>query len=164
MENEADSSLTTQRSGWLRSGLMWFFWGGSMSFMAIFSLVLLGLLLASLSLNVYLSWQLAGLEVTVTRRGLTPIDLPAPIVTDILAAIPTQTPALISTPIETPVSVATDTPSPSTPIESPLEAQVATLSALTTDVAVLRSDGSAPTSLTTPPPKAQPPKTVAAIA
>ncbi len=152
MENEADSNSTIQRSGWLRSGLMWFFWGGSMSFMAIFSLALLALLLASLSLNVYLSWQLAGLEVTITRRGLTPIDLPAPLTTDILAAIPTQTPALISTPVETPAPIVTDVTSSSAPIESPVDAQVATLSALATDVAALRSDSAAPAAVATSPP------------
>jgi hypothetical protein len=153
MENEeVDSDLTTERSGWFSGGLMWFFWGGSMSFMAIFSLAVLALLLVSLGLNLYLSWQLAGLEVTVTRKGLAPIDLPVPLATEILAAIPTQTPEAILIPVETPAPAITDAILPSTSVESPLEAQVATLSALTTEVATLRSDSAAPLSSATPPP------------
>jgi hypothetical protein len=51
----------------LGSCLLWFIWGVTASFLAIFSLVLLGLIVASISLNAYLAWELSGYEVLVSR-------------------------------------------------------------------------------------------------
>jgi hypothetical protein len=123
MTNEAGAEAPVAESR-LGGCLMWFFWGVSLSFMAILSLVLLILLAASVTLNVYLGWELAGLEVSISRSGSASPLAPALIPTDILASIPTQTPVLIATSTATPI-----------PTVSPLEEQVATLSALATQVA-----------------------------
>lgn len=123
MTNEAggDSSSSEGRLG---GCLLWFFWGVSLSFMTILSLVLLILLAASVTLNIYLGWQMSGLEVSISRPGTSPGLAPPLIPTDILAVIPTNTPQL--TPTSTPILL---------PTVSPLEEQVATLSALATEVA-----------------------------
>jgi hypothetical protein len=120
MINQAEAPAVEGRLG---GCVMWFFWGVSLSFMAILSLALLILLAASVSLNVYLGWELAGLEVSVSRSGGN--QLPELIPTDMLVVIPTNTPVLPVTPTATPL-----------PTISPLEVQVATLSALATQVAV----------------------------
>ncbi|MCL4295101.1 MAG: hypothetical protein KJ077_05210 [Anaerolineae bacterium] len=122
MTNEAGAEASAAESR-LGGCLMWFFWGVSLSFMTILSLVLLVLLAASLTLNVYLGWELTGLEVSVSRSGAG--SVPELIPTDMLAAIPTNTPVLLLSPTLTP-----------SPTVSPLEAQVATLAALATQVAI----------------------------
>ncbi|MEW5960852.1 MAG: hypothetical protein AB1801_24265 [Chloroflexota bacterium] len=135
MSGEGESSRLEQE-GWVGGCLLWFFWGVSLSFMTILSLVLLALLVASVGLNVYLGWQLAGLEVSVSRRDTGPIQALVPLPTGMLAAIPTQTPLPPSTP----------TP---TPTESPLTMQLATLSAIATQVAAA-PPGNAPPPAATP--------------
>ena len=127
MANEVEHEAVDPGTG-LGSCLMWFVWGGSISFLSILSLVLLLLLAASASLNLYLGWQMSGLEVAISRPGSTiPGEAPGFIPTEVLALIPTNTP---------PVTVLTSTPLPLVDAQSPLEVQVATLSALATQVAV----------------------------
>jgi hypothetical protein len=123
MVNQAEAE-SAGAEGRLGGCLLWFFWGASLSFMTILSLVLLLLLAASVTLNVYLGWELTGLEVSISRSGTELPLAPALIPTDMLAAIPTQTPVLIAASTATPL-----------PTVSPLEEQVATLSALATQVA-----------------------------
>lgn len=123
MANEVGTEMPPAE-GRLGGCLLWFFWGVSLSFMTILSLALLILLAASVTLNVYLGWELSGLEVSVSRSGaggLPPLAATY-IPTEMLAAIPTQTPVPTST--ATPLGAL-----------SPLEEQVATLSALATQVA-----------------------------
>jgi hypothetical protein len=115
-----------EQEGWFGSCLLWFFWGVSLSFMTILSLVLLVLLAGSVALNFYFGWQLAGLELSVSRRETAPFQAPVPI-PSVLAAIPTNTP------------MPTNTPTPE-PTESELEIQLATLSAIATDVAASPPD------------------------
>ncbi|NJN97830.1 MAG: hypothetical protein HC875_29005 [Anaerolineales bacterium] len=123
MANEAVTE-TPAAEGRLGGCLLWFFWGVSLSFMTILSLALVILLAASVTLNVYLGWELSGLEVSVSRSGAGGLPPMAAtyIPTEMLAAIPTQTPVPTST--ATPLGAL-----------SPLEEQVATLSALATQVA-----------------------------
>ncbi len=113
------------QEGWLGSCILWFFWGVSLSFMTILSLVLMVLLAASVALNVYLGWELAGLEVAVSRRGPQPIENAVPVPTSVLAAIPTQTP-------EPPSPTSTPTPIPT---QALIDSQVATVAAIATQVA-----------------------------
>jgi outer membrane biosynthesis protein TonB len=139
MANEAGTE-TSAAEGRLGGCLLWFFWGVSLSFMTILSLALLILLAASVTLNVYLGWELSGLEVSISRSGsggLPPLAATY-IPTDVLAAIPTQTP------------VPTSTATPFATV-SPLEEQVATLSALATQVAGPPT-GAAPVQATPLPP------------
>ena len=63
----------------LGSCLLWFFGLGSLSFMAVCSLVLFVLVLASMALNVYLGYQLSGVQIA--------INIPTPGST-VLAATP----------------------------------------------------------------------------
>jgi hypothetical protein len=114
--------------GRLGGCILWFIWGVSLSFMTILSLVLLILLAASVTLNVYLGWELSGLEVAISRPGTGSPQAPLLLPTSMLAAIPTNTPP-------PPTSTAT-----SLAPTSPLEEQVATLSALATNVTVARAD------------------------
>jgi len=149
MANEAETSAAEGRIG---GCLLWFFWGVSLSFMTILSLALLILLAASVTLNVYLGWELSGLEVSISRSGaggLPPLAATY-IPTDVLAGIPTQTP------------VPTSTATPFATV-SPLEEQVATLSALATQVAG-PSTGVAPVQGTPLPPAVpiQPPTSIPA--
>jgi hypothetical protein len=148
MGGEGESSRIEQES-WFGGCLLWFFWGASLSFMAILSLVLLVMLTASVAMNVYLGWQLSGLEVSVSRRSTGPIEAPLPIPTGVLAAIPTNTPL--------PTSTATPTPT-----ESPLTIQLATLSAIATQVAAappvsLPGNEALPAATPTTPPTPLPP-------
>lgn len=126
MANDATHE-TAGAEGRLGGCLLWFFWGVSLSFMTIFSLVLLILLAASVTLNVYLGWELSGLEVSISRPGPGPSESPLLIPTSMLAAIPTNTPAPTST--ATPLATT-----------SPVEEQVATLAALATQVAESRAE------------------------
>jgi len=123
MTNEAETD-SSGSEGRLGGCLLWFFWGVSLSFMTILSLVLLILLAASVTLNIYLGWEMSGLEVSMSRPGPGPGLAPQLIPTNVLAAIPTHTPEL--TPTSTPILL---------PTVSPLEAQVATLAVLATEVA-----------------------------
>lgn len=144
-----------QQEGWLGSCLLWFFWGVSLSFLTILSLVLMVLLAASVALNIYLGWEMAGLEVSISRQGPATGDMPAP-VPSVLAAIPTNTPVLPPTGTPTPV-----------PGESPLESQYATLAAIATQAASARYSGTPvaelppPTATATPVPPAAVPTAVA---
>ncbi|GAB4414957.1 MAG: hypothetical protein Fur0044_09890 [Anaerolineae bacterium] len=151
MANEAGTE-TSAAEGRIGGCLLWFFWGVSLSFMSILSLALLILLAASVTLNVYLGWELSGLEVSISRSGsggLPPLAATY-IPTDVLAGIPTQTPMPTST--ATPFATV-----------SPLEEQVATLSALATQVAG-PSTGVAPVQETPLPPAVpiQPPTSIPA--
>ena len=122
MAQDVEFEKLGQETGWVGSCLLWFFWGVSLSFMTILSLVLLVLLAASVTLNLYLGWEMSGLEVAVSRPSTGAVEGPVPIPTGVLAAIPTNTP--------------TPTPSPTlAPTESPLEAQYGTLAAIATEVA-----------------------------
>ncbi|RMF03529.1 MAG: hypothetical protein D6768_05680 [Chloroflexi bacterium] len=72
MENEVathvnEAPAAAQPGGSLSGCLVWFLGGITLSFSLVLSLVLLVLLMGSVALNVYLGWQLAGLEVTVSR-------------------------------------------------------------------------------------------------
>ncbi len=118
--------VNPNQEGWLGSCLLWFFWGISLSFMTILSLALMVMLAASVALNVYLGWQLAGLEVAVSRRAPQPIEAVMPVPPNVLAAIPTNTPEPVptSTPSLRPI-----------PTEALLESQVATIAAIATQVA-----------------------------
>jgi len=112
-----------RQEGKVGSCFLWFFWGLSISFLSILAVVLIVLLVASVSLNAYLGWEIAGLEMSISRSGDTASIDSIPIPTEILAAIPTNTPAAnIAMPVIDPT-------------ENPLESQVATVSALATAVA-----------------------------
>jgi len=120
MSKDVESDIQEGKAG---SCFLWFFWGLSISFLSILSVVLIVLLIASVSLNAYLGWEISGLEMSISRSGDIASIESIPIPTEILAAIPTNTPAAnVAMP-------ATD------PTESPLESQVATVSALATAVA-----------------------------
>jgi hypothetical protein len=140
MAAEPEIEVSKSESG-LGTCLLWLVGGVSFGFLTILSLVLLLLLAFSISLNFYLGWQLAGLEVSISRSGTSPVEIPAFIPTSVLVAIPTQTPVLPLTRM----------PAPSSTI-SPVEIQLATLSALATEVAGSRSSGaSAPATPTATP-------------
>jgi hypothetical protein len=121
--------VNSGQEGWLGSCLLWFFWGVSLSFLTILSLILMVLLAASIALNVYLGWELAGVEVAVSRRGPQPIENAVPVPTEVLAAIPTQTPTPLP---ETPLPTSTPTP---VPTEMLIDSQMATIAAIATEVA-----------------------------
>lgn len=93
MENEVanhvnEAPAAAQPGGSLSGCLVWFLGGITLSFSVVLSLVLLVLLTGSVALNVYLGWQLAGLEVTVSRIAT---ETPAVVVV-------TATPALAAQP------------------------------------------------------------------
>lgn len=93
MENEVanhvnETPAAAQPGGSLSGCLVWFLGGITLSFSVVLSLVLLVLLMGSVALNVYLGWQLAGLEVTVSRIAT---ETPAVVVV-------TATPALADQP------------------------------------------------------------------
>ena len=68
MEEQVENQSARQE-GRLGSCLMWFLWGISLSFLTIFSLALVVMLLFSLALNAYLGWAMLGLEVSISRPG-----------------------------------------------------------------------------------------------
>jgi len=130
MSKDVENDMQEQE-GKVGSCFLWFFWGLSISFLSILAVVLMVLLFASASLNAYLGWEIAGLELSISRSGDEASIESIPIPTDILAAIPTNTPVSnITTP-------ATE------PTESPLESQVATVAALTTAVAGVNTPAAA---------------------
>jgi hypothetical protein len=121
MSNDVEKNVQEQE-GKVGSCFLWFFWGLSISFLSILAIVLMVLLVASASLNAYLGWEIAGLEMSISRSGDEASIESIPIPTEILAAIPTNTPAAnITAPV-------------TEPTESPLESQVATVAALATAV------------------------------
>ncbi len=133
-------SVNPNQEGWLGSCLLWFFWGISLSFLTILSLVLMVMLTASVALNVYLGWQLAGLQVAISRRAPQPIEAVVPVPPNILAAIPTTTAELLPTSTPTPTPI---------PTEALFESQLATVAAIATQVAAAQ--------LSNPPVAVQPP-------
>lgn len=122
MENE---ELTGQEPGpgmrWL-----WFVGGCALSVTTLCSLVLLLLLIASTSLNVYLAWTLSGYEISVNRPGLVSTVVVVVTPPGELALAPVESPTATPTPASTPASVST---------ASTLEAEFSTLAAIATRVA-----------------------------
>ncbi|MCB9078680.1 MAG: hypothetical protein H6631_13855 [Anaerolineaceae bacterium] len=148
---------TDPQEGRMGSCLLWFIWGVSLSFTTILALVMMALLSVSVALNVYLSWQLAGLEVSITRRGDNQLEMPVSIPTTFLVGVPTQTPA--SAPISsasTPAPLSTGAPVAAAPANSELMAQYATLAAIATQSAASAplNNSAAPVQIN--PPIAQP--------
>jgi hypothetical protein len=111
--------------------VLWFVWGVSLSLMTVMSFGLLILVVASIALNLYLGWELSGIEVSVSRSEAGPLQAaPAVIPTTMLAAIPTNTPEI------PPVAALP----PAEPSRSPLEAHLATISAIATEIALTQLD------------------------
>ena len=138
MSNEVEKEVQEEEVR-LGSCLLWFLWGMSISFLSILSIVLLVLLIVSTTLNVYLGWELAGLEVSVSREGSGSIEV-LPIPSEVLAAIPTNTP-----------EVPAPTTQASEPTNSAIESQAATVAALATEIAAVSTPGPPPV-----PPTAMP--------
>jgi hypothetical protein len=128
-------------------GALWFLGGCALSITTLASLVLLLLLLVSLSLNIYLVWTMSGYRIAISRP--TPATAAQVVTPTGEAALPTalgplgsaQPPSGTGTP--TPAAnlapsaqppLGTATPIPAT-APSTLEVEVATLSALATQVA-----------------------------
>jgi hypothetical protein len=153
-----------KREGCLGSArLMWLLWGVSLSILTILSVALLAVLLASVVLNVYLGWELSGLQVSVSRPGLEPVATPTPGPTSGLVAIPTSTPVVTST--TSPIEPAAT--------QSPLEIQLATLAVIATaaaapqtpdvsePVVIVPTSGPAAVAISTQPAQAIPPELIA---
>jgi hypothetical protein len=104
--------------------LLWFMGGISLSFLAISSVVLLALLLISMALNAYLSWELSGLVITISRPTLVVPEVTMPTPTTLLVESTADSSELASADI-------TGTPTP-VPPEVQLEKQVSTLAAIAT--------------------------------
>lgn len=149
--NDVHQAATDQAKGF-GGCLLWFLWGGALSVMITLSLALILLLAGSLVLNLYLGWQLAGLEVSISRSAAQPA---MPGLEPVLAAVPTNTPPAL------PASPPTTGPG-----RSPLEIQLATLAALATEVATTRVEGTPaavilPTATPLSPPEPLPPPATA---
>ncbi|MCB0163169.1 MAG: hypothetical protein KDI79_03010 [Anaerolineae bacterium] len=144
---------TGPQEGRVGTCLLWFIWGVSLSFTTILALVMMALLSVSIALNVYLSWQLAGLEVSITRRsGDNQLEMPVSLPTTFLVAVPTQTPS--SAPItaaSTPVPITTGAAAAAVAPNSELMSQYATLAAIATQAAV-SAPNSAPAPVQINPP------------
>lgn len=136
--------------------ILWFVWGVSLSLMTVMSFGLLILVVASIALNLYLGWELSGIEVSVSRSEAGPLQAaPAVIPTNMLAAIPTNTPEIPPT---------ASLP-PAEPTTSPLDAQLATISAIATEIALTQLDTqSAPGPVTVITPTPVPTGVPAAVA
>ncbi|HEX9923472.1 MAG TPA: hypothetical protein VGD99_12515, partial [Anaerolineae bacterium] len=130
MTREAFEAGELNRDSRLGSCLLWFFWGVSLSFVTVLSLVLLVLFLGSITLNLYFGWIMSGLDVSVSRPGSNSIN-------EAQIAIVTNAPGAI--PMNTPQPAFTPTPSP-VPVGALVEAQLATVAAIATQVAVARSE------------------------
>ena len=127
--------MTTQgmnndsESGWSSGGcLVWFVGGITLSITTICSLVLLVMFVVSTALNVYLGWEMSGVEVVI-KRPIIPVEAP-------VGAGPTPTEEAL---VEVPVSALQEVENTSTPVpaptESPLIAQLSTLAAMATEAA-----------------------------
>jgi hypothetical protein len=158
-------------------GALWFLGGCALSITTLASLVLLLLLLVSLSLNIYLVWTMSGYKITISRPTLATSAQVAATPTG-AAVLPSAQPvptSLSGPPLGTgtPTPAATIVPTPSATVVpmgtlipatvlSTLEVELATLSALATQVAETGTPAPSaqpvPTSLSGPPlGSAQPP-------
>ena len=130
MTREAFEAGELNRDSRLGSCLLWFFWGVSLSFVTVLSLVLLVLFLGSITLNLYFGWIMSGLDVSVSRPGSNAVDeAQVAIATDALGALPTNAPR----------PTATLTASPA-PVGALVEAQLATVAAIATEVVAARAE------------------------
>lgn len=130
MTREAFEAGELNRDSRLGSCLLWFFWGVSLSFVTVLSLVLLVLFLGSIALNLYFGWIMSGLDVSVSRPGSNAAgEAQVAIAPEGLGALPTNTPQPVSTPTSSP-----------TPLGLLVDAQLATVAAIATDVAVARAE------------------------
>jgi hypothetical protein len=120
MQNEE----TTGREPRTGTSWLWFVGGCALSITTLSSIVLLVLLLISASLNVYLTWTMAGYEVSISRSGS--------VSTVVVVVTPSSQLALA--PTETPTAEPTSTPVP-TATSSRLETEFATLAAIATQAA-----------------------------
>lgn len=102
--------------------LLWFLGGLTLSVTTISALVLLLFLIVSVALNVYLAWQVSGLEITISQR--------TPVFTDLV--IPTGLPITFN--MATPEAELAGTPTPA-PAATQVEQQVATIVAIVTNAA-----------------------------
>ncbi len=108
--------------------LLWFVWGVLLSLTTICSLALLALLIPSILLNLYLGWELSGVEITISRPMPISAEAVMPTPTGPLAVMRiTASPSELE-PTSTPMPVAT---------ESPLEAQINLLAAIATEATPL---------------------------
>jgi hypothetical protein len=131
-------------------GTLWFLGGCALSITTLASLVLLLLLLASLSLNVYLAWTMSGYKIAIMRptpavsapvaatlpSAQPPLETGAPAAA--VTAVPTPS-ATVAPRAQPPVGIGSAQPPLGTPIPatvpSTLEVELATLRALATRVA-----------------------------
>lgn len=146
---------TVEQEPKVGSCLLWFFWGISLSFTTILSLVLLVLLAISVSLNVYLGWEMSGLEVSVSRQNQDQlvVEQAVPVIpTDILAAIPTNTPVILPPTPTSPPPPPEPTEPPPALEEASVDAQLATIVAIATEVASQAQSSSIPAVVLTPTP------------
>lgn len=107
--------------------LLWFLGGVTLSFTIVLSLVLLVFLMASLALNAYLGWQLSNLQITVSQKPAQSPPLVVVTATPQLAMAPASTPQPTETPAP-PLPTATAT---AVPPSAQVQAQMATVSAIT---------------------------------
>jgi hypothetical protein len=157
MIKEIDHETYRAEEGRAGACLLWFIWGITLSFTTVCSLALLTFLVASMTLNAYLAWQMSGYEVVVIRPGPaateSPLSRPAALV-----EVQTATPHVTETPLpEVAEALETGPTGTATPIPtiSPLDSQVGTLSAIATTVAASAPESTpgstlAPASLPTP--------------
>jgi hypothetical protein len=110
---------------------VWFLGGISLSLSLVFSLILLVLLAASVSINAYLGWKLSGLEITISRAS--------PSLPQVVTVAPPAE-AMAALPGETSTPEATGSPAP-VPADVQLEEQLGTVAAIATQVSA--SDDSA---------------------
>jgi hypothetical protein len=123
------------------SVLIWLFGGITLSFSLFVSLILLGLLAVSVFLNVYLGWQLSGLQITISR--------PSPVPPQVVTAIPTME-AVVMTVTEALVVGTVEPPTPE-PADLQVEKQVETVAAIATQVSAADEAGAfAPPNAITP--------------
>jgi len=124
MSTEEKQGAVTSAENQGSKTLLWFAWGVLLSFTTICSVVLLVTVLISAAVNIYLAWELAGMELVVRPR-VQPTQPPV-----IITPTPT---AVVMAPTNTPQPVATSTPL-ATPTQSPLEARLGTLVAQATNI------------------------------
>ncbi len=131
---------------------LWFLWGLVLSLTTICSVVFFGLLIVSVLLNVYLSWQLSDVEIIISRGQPEPVPVqveqPAPPPAPAVLVV-TATPEAVA-PTPTPEVIVTKPPAEVAEV-SPLEDQLATLSAMATSLPTPQ-----PTNTPIPPPTESP--------